>query len=84
MQAQTTTGTFYGTVTDPIGAAIPGCTVKVVDTATGVAQTMVTNGSGAYTFPTVEPGDYRVSTTAAGFKSLTQTGTRWLRTKTYT
>ncbi|HEX5283274.1 MAG TPA: TonB-dependent receptor [Bryocella sp.] len=74
MQAQTTTGTIYGTVTDSSGAAIPGCTVKVVDTATGVAQTIVTNGSGAYTFPTVEPGDYRVSTTAAGFKSLTQTG----------
>lgn len=74
MRAQTTTGTIYGTVTDPTGAAIPGCTVKAVDVATGVAQTTVTNGSGAYTFTTVQPGGYRVFTTAAGFKSLTQTG----------
>jgi hypothetical protein len=58
---------------DPSGAAIPGCTVKAVETATGVAQTTVTNGSGAYTFATVEPGDYRVSATATGFKNLTQT-----------
>lgn len=74
MNAQSTTGTIYGTVTDPSGAAIPGCTVRAVDTATGVAQTTITNESGAYTFATVEPGDYRVSTTAAGFKNLTQTG----------
>ncbi len=76
MHAQSTTGTIYGTVTDPSGAVIPGCTVKAVDTATGVAQTTVTNGSGAYTFATVDPGDYSVSTTATGFKNLTQTGVR--------
>jgi hypothetical protein len=74
MHGQATTGTIYGTVTDPSGAAISGCTVKAVDVATGVAQTTVTNGSGAYTFATVQPGDYRVSTTATGFKNLTQTG----------
>jgi hypothetical protein len=74
MHAQSTTGTIYGTVTDPSGAAIPGCTVKAVDTATGVAQTTVTNGSGAYTFATVQPGEYLVSTSATGFKNLTQTG----------
>ena len=74
MHAQSTTGTIYGTVMDPSGAAIPGGTVKAVNTATGVAQTTVTNGSGAYTFTTVDPGDYRVSTTATGFKTQTQTG----------
>ena len=74
MYAQSTTGTIYGAVTDPSGAVIPGCTVKAVDTATGVAQTTVTNSSGAYTFSTVDPGDYSVSTTATGFKNLTQTG----------
>jgi hypothetical protein len=74
MHAQSTTGTIYGTVLDPSGAAIPGCTVKAVNTATGVAQITVTDGSGAYTFPTVEPSDYSVATTATGFKNLTQTG----------
>jgi hypothetical protein len=76
MHAQSTSGTIYGTVTDPSGAAIPGCTVKAVDTATGVAQTTVTNESGDYTFSTVNPGDYSVSTTGTGFKTQTQTGIR--------
>lgn len=74
IHAQSTTGTIYGAVADPSGAAIPGCTIKATNTATGVAQTTVTNGSGAYTFATVDPGDYSVSTTATGFKNLTQTG----------
>jgi hypothetical protein len=73
VHAQSTTGTIYGTVTDPSGAEIAGCTVKAVDVATGVTQTTVTNGSGAYTFQTVKPGDYSVSTTATGFKTQTQT-----------
>ena len=76
MHAQSTTGTIYGAVTDPSGAAIPGGTVKVVNTATGVVVSTVTNSSGAYTFATVDPGDYSVSTTATGFKTQTQTGVR--------
>lgn len=74
MAAQSTTGTVYGAVTDPSGAVIPGCAVKLTNTATGVANSTVTNNSGAYTFPTVDPGDYQVTTTATGFKNLTQTG----------
>src|SRR5579875_2069526 len=74
VHAQSTTGTIYGTVADQSGAAIAGCTVKARNTATGVAQTTVTNQSGAYTFSTVEPGDYSVSTTATGFKTQTQIG----------
>ena len=74
--AQSTTGTIYGTVEDPSGAAIVGCTVTARDTATGVAQTAITNQSGAYTFQTVDPGDYSVSTTTTGFKTQTQTGVR--------
>ena len=74
--AQSTTGTIYGTVTDPSGAEIAGCTVKATDIATGVTQTTVTNQSGAYTFATVEPGDYSVSTTVTGFKAQTQTDVR--------
>jgi hypothetical protein len=72
--AQSTTGTIYGTVADPSGASIPGCKVTARNVATGVSQSTVTNGSGDYTFATVDPGDYSVSTTATGFKNLTQTG----------
>ncbi len=74
LHAQSTTGSIYGTVTDPGGSAIAACAVTAQNVATRVSQTTVTNGSGAYTFQTVDPGDYQVSTTAAGFKSQTQTG----------
>ena len=74
VHAQTTTGSIYGTVTDPGGATIPNCTVTAQNVATKVSQSTVTNGSGDYTFQTVDPGDYQVSTTSSGFKSQTQTG----------
>ena len=74
LRAQSTTGSIYGTVADPSGAIIANCTVTAQDVQTGVKQSTVTNKSGAYTFQTVDPGNYRVSSTASGFKSQTQTG----------
>jgi hypothetical protein len=76
LRAQSTTGTIYGTVADPTGASIPGCKVTARNVATGVSQSTVTNGSGAYTFQTVDPGDYEVSSTATGFKTQTQKDVR--------
>ena len=74
LHAQSTTGSIYGMVADPSGASIPNCTVTAKNVQTGVAQTVITNSSGAYTFQTIDPGDYQVSTTAPGFKVQTQTG----------
>ena len=73
-RAQSTTGSIYGTVTDITGAIIANSTVTAKDIHTGVTQTVVTNGSGQYTFPTVNPGDYEVSDTMQGFKTQNQTG----------
>ena len=72
--AQTTDGSVYGTVTDPSGASIPGAKVVIKDVHTGVTESGVSNDKGDYLFPTVLPGDYTVSVTAAGFKAQTQTG----------
>ena len=72
--AQSTTGTVFGTVVDSTGAAIPGATITLTDVNTNVKQTATTNGQGEYTFAIVNPGDYAVASSAAGFKSLTQTG----------
>ncbi len=74
LHAQSTTGSVYGIVTDPTGASIPSATVTVKDVHTGVTQSTTTNGSGEYTFTTVNPGDYVVTTTATGFKTQTETG----------
>lgn len=74
IRAQSTTGSVYGAVTDPTGASIPAATVTVKDVHTGVTQSTTTNGSGEYTFTTVNPGDYVVTTAANGFRAQTQTG----------
>jgi hypothetical protein len=72
--SQAGNGTITGTVTDPTGASIAGASVEVKNTETGVATPTVTTGTGAYTAPSLSPGEYTVTVTAAGFKKFTRTG----------
>jgi hypothetical protein len=62
-----------GTVSDPSGALIPGVTITATNTATGVATNTITNESGTYTFPSLQPGVYRVSAALPGFQTSTVT-----------
>jgi hypothetical protein len=63
-----------GVVTDSSGALIPGVTITVTNTDTGVINTAVTNESGAYSFPSLQPGTaYRVSASLPGFQTNTVT-----------
>jgi hypothetical protein len=71
---QSTTGVVYGTVLGPTGSAVSGALVTLKAVDTGILQTTTSNGSGEYTFTTVNPGNYAVVTTAQGFKTQTQTG----------
>lgn len=61
------TATLAGTVTDPSGAVIPGATVTIHSLDTGVERTTVSDEAGNYTAPSLQPGDYRVSVSTAGF-----------------
>jgi len=65
-EAQVTTGTIQGTVTDPTGAVIPSAIVTLSNQA-GVAQSATGNGNGAYVFSGVEPGHYHLSAIVDGF-----------------
>jgi len=65
------TGTISGTVTDPSGAVVPQVQIRVRGNATGVDRSVVSDGSGNYTVPSLQPGDYQVSATAAGFSLYT-------------
>jgi len=59
-----------GVVTDQSGALIPGATITVQNTNTGVTNTAITNESGAYNFPSLQPGQaYRVSASLPGFQT---------------
>lgn len=62
-------GTITGIVTDPNGAVIPGATVTIQNVETNVTSTATTNNEGAYSFPLLLPGRYKVSATASSFQT---------------
>jgi hypothetical protein len=68
--AQTPLGTVAGLATDPSGAVVAKATLTLVDQQTGVSRTAATNSSGAYSFPDLAPGTYRLSASAPGFRPL--------------
>lgn len=71
IQAQITTGSISGTVTDQTGAVVPGANVTVKGEA-GQQYTAVTKGDGVYTIPGVPAGSptYTVTITAPSFKTF--------------
>jgi hypothetical protein len=76
VNAQSTTGTITGTVTDPTGAVIPGAMVTVTNTLSGAAVTVQANTEGVYVVPALLPSSYTVAATAPGFGRLTKSGIR--------
>jgi hypothetical protein len=69
--AQETTGTITGTATDQTGAVLPGVTITVKNVQTARSQDFVTNASGNYTAPLLQPGEYEVTFTLSGFQPTT-------------
>src|SRR5881227_3922805 len=63
--------TLSGTVSDVSGALIPGVEVTATNSGTGVAATALTNESGTYRFPSLQPGPYEVKASLAGFQTQT-------------
>jgi hypothetical protein len=80
--AQTTNGTFRGTITDQSGAAIPGARIEVTNTATGSSLDAVANGQGEYVVPNVPPGVYNLKVTSQGFQTLQTQGVTLLVNQT--
>jgi outer membrane receptor protein involved in Fe transport len=70
------TGGIEGNVTDASGAAISGATVEATNVADSVVRETVTNGDGAYRFPSLIPGSYSVAVKKAGFATFTREATR--------
>ena len=68
--AQNVNATLGGTVADSTGAVLPGATVTVTGIDTGVKTTTVSNESGAYQFPSLQAGNYRVSAELPGFQEF--------------
>src|SRR5438046_836205 len=71
--SQASEATVGGTVADATGALIPGVTVTATNTGTGIVSTSISNEAGAYNFPALQPGNYKVSAELPGFKTQTFT-----------
>jgi hypothetical protein len=71
---QTTSASLTGTVHDPSGAAVPGASVKAVDTRTNLSFETVSSSEGVFAFPSLQPGTYTVSVELTGFKKYEKTG----------
>ncbi len=65
------TATLTGMVTDNKGRGLPGVTVSVKNTATGLHKDVVTSDTGLYTASFLDAGRYEVSFALEGFKTRT-------------
>src|SRR6516225_10148400 len=80
--AQSTFGEFVGTVKDPSGASISGCSVTVRNLGTSATRTVTTDSSGSYTVVNLEPGDYEITMEAPGFQKLARQNLQLLSRQT--
>jgi len=65
--AQVEQGAITGRVFDEGGGVVPGASVTVTETATGIVRETVTNEAGQYTVPYLHVGSYEVSASLSGF-----------------
>src|SRR5262245_18963626 len=68
-QGGSASATLTGIVVDTGGGIVPGATVAVKNTANGQETTVVTNTTGAFSVPALNPGTYIVTVSLSGFKT---------------
>src|SRR5947209_5050544 len=68
--AQSTFGTFLGTVADQTGSLIPGATITARNLDTAAARVAVSNDAGLYQFPNLQPGTYSLTVEKSGFANV--------------
>ncbi len=69
-QAQITSATLVGTVTDQTGASVAGAKVEAKNNATLMSRSGKTDGAGEYVIPDLPAGHYTLSIEASGFKTF--------------
>lgn len=71
--AQAGSGGISGLISDPTGAIIPGAKVIAQNNATGVKISTVSTAAGLYSFISLSPGIYEVTTSETGFEKAVRT-----------
>ena len=74
LSAQTTHAQITGIVSDSSGASIPGASVEVRNTETGVTYSSESNEAGVFVIPQLVAGPYEVTASSDGFETVRQTG----------
>src|SRR6266550_3617304 len=68
------TAQLSGTIRDDSGGVLPGVTVTVTQTNTGLVRTTATDETGGYLLTNLPVGPYRLEVALQGFKTYVQTG----------
>jgi len=68
--AQETRGSLSGIVSDGSGAVVARADLRLTNTETGVVLTTVSNDAGLYRFLFLNPGQYKIVVSMAGFKTF--------------
>src|SRR5438094_342240 len=71
---QTSTATILGVVKDASGAMIPGVSITIKHTESGLTRTAISGERGGYNVPLLPVGAYEVSTIMPGFKQQVRKG----------
>ena len=69
---QTVSSSLVGTVLDPSNAVVPNAAVTLTDQETGAVRASNTDNSGTFRFLNLTPGEYSLSVTVTGFKSISE------------
>ncbi len=66
-------GNISGTVKDA-GGVLPGASVEITNVDTGISQHLVTNATGYFEAPLLQPGNYQVTVQLEGYRKVVRPG----------
>jgi len=66
-QSESGRAAIAGQVLDPSGGVIPNATITVKETQTGQVRTVMSDGAGLYSVPSLNVGAYNITASATGF-----------------
>lgn len=72
---QQVAGTVSGSVVDGSGAAVAGAHVRLSEENQPAAEETLSDGNGQFLFPSITPGNFHLTVSAAGFSTATFAGT---------
>jgi carboxypeptidase family protein/TonB-dependent receptor-like protein len=68
-RAQVVGATVSGTITDPRGDSVPNAKISAKNLGTSISTTTTSNANGAFSIANLNPAEYEVSASAAGFST---------------